>query len=354
MKQKKLYWQDGVRMVLILIAAFAVNMFLQEIFNTRTLIPMNFVLGVFLISHSTTGYFWGILASMLSVLAVNYTFTAPYYAFDLMTPVCLTSAVVMLLVASMTSALTTQSKQSQALKAEGERERMRANLLRAVSHDLRTPLTSIYGASSAVIENYDSLSKAQQLKLLGEVRNDADWLIRMVENLLSVTRIGGEGVELAKQETVAEELIDAVLVKFHKRYPEQVVQLDLPDEFVSVPMDVMLIQQVLLNLLENAVYHATGMSQLSLGVCLQQNEALFSVWDNGCGIAPDKLERLFQGDLDQAQPAADSRRRNMGIGLSVCAAIIKAHGGRIWAENLPQGGAKICFALRLEENDEQQ
>ena len=198
------------------------------------------------------------------------------------------------------------------------------------------------------------MSKAQQLKLLGEVRNDADWLIRMVENLLSVTRIGGEGVELTKQETVAEELIDAVLVKFHKRYPEQIVQLDLPDEFVSVPMDAMLIQQVLLNLLENAVYHATGMSQLSLGVCLQQNEALFSVWDNGCGIAPDKLERLFQGDLDQAQPAADSRRRNMGIGLSVCAAIIKAHGGRIWAENLPQGGAKICFALRLEENDEQQ
>ena len=353
MKLKKRYWQDGLRMTLILMAAFLVNVFLQELFNTRTLIPMNFVLGVFLISHSTTGYFWGILASMLSVLAVNYTFTAPYYAFDLMTPVCLTSAVVMLLVASMTSALTTQSKQSQALKAEGERERMRANLLRAVSHDLRTPLTSIYGASSAVMENYDSLSKDQQLKLLGEVRSDAEWLIRMVENLLSVTRIGSEGVELTKQDTVVEELIDAVLVKFHNRHPDQDVILRLPEEFVSIPMDAMLIQQVLLNLLENAVYHAAGMTQLHLDVCLQQNEVLFSVWDDGCGIAPNKLERLFRGDLAQDQPVADSRRRNMGIGLSVCAAIVKAHDGRIWAENLPQAGARVSFALKLEESHEQ-
>ena len=349
MKLKQLRWQDALRTVGILAAAFFINIFLQEIFDTRTLIPMNFVLGVFLISLSTKGYFWGITASLVSVLAVNYTFTAPYYAFDLITPECLTSAVVMLVVAIMTGALTTQIKQSQALKAEGERERMRANLLRAVSHDLRTPLTSIYGACSAVMENYDSLTKAQQLRLLGEARADAEWLTRMVENLLSVTRIGSDGVEIVKKDTVLEELIDAVLLKFQKRCPHQAVELELPDEFVSIPMDAMLIQQVLLNLLENAVHHAHGMTRLRLCVRLRENSAWFSVLDDGCGIPEDKVLRLFSGDLDQSQPSADSRRSNMGIGLSVCSAIIKAHGGQIWAENLPAGGAGFRFFLALED-----
>ena len=354
MKLKQLSWRDALHTMVILVVVFLINIFLQEIFDTRTLVPMNFVLGVFLISRSTKGYFWGITASLISVLAVNFTFTAPYYAFDLITPECLASAVGMLVVAIMTGALTTQIKQSQVMKAEGERERLRANLLRAVSHDLRTPLTSVYGACSAVIENYDSLTKAQQLKLLGEVQADAEWLIRMVENLLSVTRIGGEGVEISKQDTVLEELIDAVLLKFHKSYPDQNVALDLPEEFVSIPMDAMLIQQVLLNLLENAVYHAKGMTELHLGVQIWENQAVFSVWDNGCGIPAGKLERLFSGDLDQTQPAADSRRRNMGIGLSVCATIIKAHGGQIEASNLPQGGAIFRFSLKLEESYEQQ
>ena len=214
MGRKKLRWQDALRTAVILPATFLLNIFLRELFDTSTLIPMIFVLGVFLISLSTDGYLWGIAASLVSVLAVNYTFTAPYHAFDLISPVSLSSAVVMLIVAVMTSTLTSKSKDSQRLQAESERERMRANLLRAVSHDLRTPLTSISGASSAILENYDVLSDEQKCKLLGEVRTDADWLIRMVENLLSVTRLDSGQVALNKQDTVLDELIDAVLLKF--------------------------------------------------------------------------------------------------------------------------------------------
>ncbi len=353
MRQKKLRWQDGLRTAAILPAVFLLNIFLREIFDTSTLIPMIFVLGVFLISLSTDGYVWGIAASLVSVLAVNYTFTVPYQAFDLLSPVSLASAVVMLVVAIMTSALTTKNKESQRLKIEGERERMRANLLRAVSHDLRTPLTSICGASSAILENYDAISDEQKCKLLGEMRADADWLIRMVENLLSVTRLDGGQVALNKQETVLEELIDAVLLKFHKRCPDWDVQLDLPEEFVSIPMDAMLIQQVLLNLLENAVYHAKGMTELHLQVRIKKKQALFSVWDNGCGIPEDKRRRMFLGEMDRSQSVADGSRSNMGIGLSVCSAIIKAHGGWIWADNLPDGGAIFRFYLNLEDVYEQ-
>ena len=353
MKRNPLRWKDALRTAVILPVIFLLNIFLQEVFDTRTLIPMIFVLGVFLISLSTDGYFWGILASLVSVLAVNYTFTAPYYAFDLISPVCLASAAVMLLVAVLTSAITTKSKVSQQLKVEGERERMRANLLRAVSHDLRTPLTSIYGACSAVLENYDSLTPAQTQKLLGEARSDAEWLIRMVENLLSVTRLDSGQVALNKQDTALEELIDAVLTKFYKHCPEWEVQLNMPEDFISIPMDAMLIQQVLLNLLENAVYHAKGMTELHLQVRMKKKQVLFSVWDNGCGIPEEQRRRMFLGELNRSQPVADGSRRNMGIGLSVCAAIIKAHGGWIWADNLPDGGAIFRFYLNLEDGYEQ-
>ena len=341
---------DGFFTFFILLGVFGLNLFLQTQFQTQPLTPMIFVLGVFLVSWRTQGYFWGIAASLLSVLAVNWAFTYPYWAFDLISPECITSAVVMLIVATMTGALTTRLKQQEKLKAEAETERMRGNLLRAVSHDLRTPLTSIYGACSAIIENFDELPKNRQLKLLSDIQADAQWLNRMVENLLSVTRVDADKVRLSKHSTVLEELIDALLIKFHKHYPDQKVQVEIPEEFVSIPMDPMLIEQVLMNLLENAVFHAHGMKNLWLRVTLQDNTAVFHVEDDGCGIAQERIEQLFTGLLNSKAPA-DTGRSNMGIGLSVCSTIIKAHGGQIFAENRPAGGAAFSFTLKLEEND---
>ena len=194
----------------ILAAAFLLSLLLQYLFRTQSLIPAIFVLAVFLVSLVSRGYVWGILSSLISVLAVNYAFTFPYFRFDFSVPESMLSAVIMLAVSVMTGTLTTKLKAQERIRAESEREKMRANLLRAVSHDLRTPLTSIYGSCSAIIENYDRLSPERQRKLLGEIREDAEWLIQMVENLLSVTRIGGGQVNIIKAPTALEELIDAV------------------------------------------------------------------------------------------------------------------------------------------------
>lgn len=347
MKQK-LNIKDALFTIITLLLLLFLNIWMQDMFDTKTLIPMIFVLGVFLVSLKTQGYFWGITASLLSVLAVNYAFTYPYYAFDLISPECLASAFVMLVVAILTGTLTTQIKHQEKIKAETEKEHMRANLLRAVSHDLRTPLTTIYGSSSAIMENYDSLNKEQQLKLLGEMRQDSEWLIRMVENLLSVTRIDGGKVQLTKRSTVLEELIDAVLVKFRKRCPNQTVDVEIPEDFISIPMDAMLIEQVLINILENAVDHAIGMTELKLTVTTENNTAVFCITDNGCGIPTDRIDKIFTGYLDRASAPADGSRSNMGIGLSVCAAIIKAHGSEIHAKNNNSGGASFSFALELE------
>lgn len=354
MNKKKQYLKDGAFSLGTLVVTFGLNLLLQTWFQTQSLIPMIFVLGVFLISWRTQGYFWGLLGSLVSVLAVNYAFTFPYYAFDLITPECVSSAVVMLIVSVLTGTITTQLKRQEKMRWEMDKERMRANLLRAVSHDLRTPLTSIYGASSTVIENYDSLTPEQHLKLLEDVRSDARWLIRMVENLLTVTRIDDDRVQLTKTPTVLEELVGAVLVKFRKHYPRQQVRVQIPDTFVSIPMDAMLIQQVLINLLENAVLHAKGMTLLELKVCCQDGKAHFSVTDDGCGIAPERMGNLFTGYLDRQDAPTDGSRSNMGIGLSVCASIVKAHGSEITAQNRQPHGAQFCFSLEMEENDEQQ
>ena len=341
---------DILFMAVTLGVTFLVNLHLVGQIGTKTLTPMIFVLGVFLVSWRTQGYVWGILTSLVSVLAVNWAFTYPYWAVDLISPECIASAVVMLIVSVMTGALTTRLKKQEKLKAEAERERMRGNLLRAVSHDLRTPLTSIYGSCSVMMENYDDLSKEKQLQLLSDMRSDAQWLNRMVENLLTVTRVDAGSVQLSKQSTALEELIDTLLVKFRKHYPQQKIAVRLPEEFVSIPMDAMLIMQVLMNLLENAVFHASGMQNLWLTVDVEGNRAVFTVADDGCGIPADRLNHLFTGLLDSGT-SVDATRNNMGIGLSVCSTIVRAHGGEIQAGNRPGGGAYFRFALEMEEKD---
>ena len=350
MEKRKRLIDEGLFTVITLISVFLVNLFLVEQFSTKTMTPMIFVLGVFLVSWRTQGYVFGAVSSLISVLAVNWAFTYPYWAFDLISPECISSALVMLIVSTMTGAMTTRLKQQEKLKAEAEKERMRGNLLRAVSHDLRTPLTAIYGSCSAIIENYDTLPRERELKLLKDIQSDSQWLNRMVENLLSVTRVDADKVRLAKHNTVLEELIDALLLKFRKHYPEQKVIVQIPDVFVSIPMDPVLIEQVLMNLLENAVFHAHGMKHLWLRVALENDMAVFTVEDDGCGISEERWKHLFAGMSDTDVPA-DTGRSNMGIGLSVCKTIIRAHGGELKVNNRKGGGASFSFSLEMEATD---
>ena len=184
--------------------------------------------------------------------------------------------------------------------------------------------------------------------LLKDMQADSQWLNRMVENLLSVTRVDADKVRLSKHSVVLEELIDALLVKFRKHYPGTDVQVSIPEIFISIPMDPVLIEQVLMNLLENAVFHAHGMRNLWLRVELRSSCAVFFVEDDGCGISQERMAHLFTGFPGSTEPA-DSARSSMGIGLSVCKTIIKAHGSELNAGNRPNGGAVFSFSLKMEE-----
>ncbi len=335
----------------ILCLSFVVSLLFQYVFDVREHITTVFVFAVFLISFFTKGYAYGIIASLIGVLATNYAFTFPYFAFNFIIPINLISAIVMIVISIFTSTLITRLKYQEAIKAESERECMRANLLRAVSHDLRTPLTTIYASSTALLENSTSLTEERKSRIIAGIKEDSEWLIRMVENLLSITRIDSGRVQIIKTPTVLEELIDSVILKFKKRYPAQEVVIAIPEEMVIVPMDAILIEQVLVNLLENAVQHAYDMTRLSLRVLASENLVTFEVEDNGGGIESEHLKQIFNGYRVQKETSADSHRKNAGIGLSVCAAIVKAHGGEITAENVKTGGALFRFTLNMEDAD---
>lgn len=318
-------------------------------FKVHEHITAVFIFAVFLISLLTNGYVYGIVAAFISMISVNYAFTFPFFSINFMIPVNMISAIIMIVIAILTSTLTTQIKRHEAMKAEGEKERMRANLLRAVSHDLRTPLTTIYGSAATLLENRDKLEEEQQTKILQGIKEDSEWLVRMVENLLSITRIDSGNVKIIKTPIVLEELIDSVIVKFRKRYPDFDITLDLPEDIVVIPMDAMLIEQVIVNILENAIQHAEGMTELILRVFVLGKQAIFEIKDNGCGISKEKLPYIFSGYYENKEEPSDGQKRNTGIGLSVCKTIIKAHGGDISAENIKGGGAVFRFTLDTEE-----
>lgn len=338
--------------VCILFICVIICSLMQRVFFENRLIPAIFVLAVFITSVLTDGFVFGVITALLSVLIVNFAFTAPILRLNFTVPENIISAIILLVVAITTSYLTHKIKKQEAIKAESEKERMRANLLRAVSHDLRTPLTTIYGSSTMLIDNYDSITDEQFIKILSGIREDSEWLSRMVENLLSVTRLDKDNVRITKVDTVLDELIDSILIKFAKRYSDIEVKVNIPDEFITIPMDPLLIEQVAVNMLDNAAQHAIGMKNLSLSVSVSDEKAVFEIEDDGCGISPEKIKEIFAGNYSTSFSPSDVKN-NAGIGLSVCASIIKAHGGEIRAENIKDRGCRFSFVLSLEAENEQ-
>lgn len=336
--------------LLIMGAALTVCFFLAQFFDDNN--PFTgpvLILAVAFISRLTEGYFWGVFASVIGVLGVNILFTYPYGEFDLSISGYPLTFAVMLLVSILISTLTTQIKKQEHLRCEAKNENMRANLLRSISHDLRTPLASILGASSTLLENRD-LPQPEQDELLRQMNQDAAWLVRVTENLLSITRCSGEDVRLQKSDEVLEDIIGSAIVKFRKAQPMFSVTVSKPEKLVLVSVDATLIEQVLLNLFENVVAHAETATRIRVAVKTEDYRVLISVSDDGVGLPPAALEHLFDGYGGHSDNSAKSGRRSMGIGLSVCNTIIGVHGGAMWAKNKEEGGAEVGFWLPCEED----
>jgi two-component system sensor histidine kinase KdpD len=222
---------------------------------------------------------------------------------------------------------------------------LRAALLSSVSHDLRTPLTSIKAAASSLLQEDVQWSDEERHSFAQTIEHEADRLNRLVENLLDLSRIEGGALTLEKEWYPIDELLHDVLGRMEPLLQGRKVTLDLPAELPPLEVDYLMIDQVFTNLLENAQRHTPQGSPIEITVLTSASELLLSVADRGPGIPHADLERIFDKFYQVMGPTR--KRGGTGVGLSVCRGLVEAHGGRIWAENRRSGGALFHLTLPL-------
>lgn len=357
MLMKNRILSDALFTILMLLAATALSFCFFYFGKQNTAnITVIYTLALILTALHTWGYLYGIVASLFCVIAVNFFFSYPYFKFNFSLDGYPVTFIGMLAISLITSATTTALKQQrkavsdrEKALAEADREKLRANLLRAVSHDLRTPLTSIIGSSASCLENDSELSDEERAQLIANIKEDAQWLLNMVENLLTVTRIANNSVnKVKKSPEVVEEVISEAIQRLKKRLPDIQIRIDMPNDFLMLSMDPTLIEQVLINLLENAFIHSGSSAPIDLIIQDQDHTVSFTVRDYGNGVSEDQLPYIFEGQQISSDNA--DGHKGTGIGLSICKTIIQAHGGAITAFNHADG-AEFTFTLPKEKED---
>ena len=365
----RIHKKDTLMSMGVFFAVTVASFFFNELASDPMLnIAMLYTLGVFIITRYTDGYIYGLMFAIASVLSVNFFFTYPFQTFNFTLEGYQVTFLGMFIIGIFTSTMSTNMKeqarklveQEKALaeqeKAllEAKKEKMRANLLRAVSHDLRTPLTGIIGNSSSYLEMDDKLTDEEKRDLVEYINSDANWLLNMVENLLSVTRIDNETASVSKSLEPVDEVVAAAVIQFKKRFPEAEVHVTVPesepDDALMVMMDAMLIQQVILNILQNAQLHSGSTKALELTIDEDETSVSIRIRDYGVGIDDSKLDDIFDGEGFKKGDGNIDGYKGMGIGLSICKTIIMAHNGQISARNCEEG-AEFYFSLPKETEE---
>ena len=236
-------------------------------------------------------------------------------------------------------------------REQATQERYRGTLLRSISHDLRTPLTGIMGTSEMLMGMMDQVNP--QYQLAQNIYNDASWLHSLVENILNLTRLQEGKLMISKEIEAVEEVIGSAVNRISQRLHNHKITVSVPEELLLIPMDARLIEQVLINLLDNAIKHTDENEEISISVRKNEskNQAIFEVIDRGTGITESELPHVFEM-FHTSHSGKSVIRNGIGLGLSICETIVKAHGGAISAQNQNEHtGTKIVFTLPLEEVD---
>lgn len=228
-----------------------------------------------------------------------------------------------------------------------ERERLKSTLLRSISHDLRTPLTGIAGSANFLHDSLKEIDQETAVGMLKDICTDAEWLNTMVENLLNMTRIQEGRLDINKKKEVVDDIISSAVSLVSKRIGNHTLKTETPEQIVLFPVDGRLFIQVLVNLLDNAFRHSGDGSTVVISAFENRNRIVFRVSDNGVGIPEDKLEQIFDNFFTTAYQNGD-RQRGVGLGLTICKAIVEAHGGSIMAYNNKKGGATFQVELPME------
>lgn len=344
--------RDGGRAAGILIAATLVGLLFSGLKIPEANIIAVYILGVLIISIITSSWMYSFLASVISVLAFNFLFTIPRFTLRAYDPSYPVTFGIMFLVALITGSLASRMKEYARESAQAamqiEKEQLRADLLRSISHDLRTPLTSISGNASNLLSNENEFSQETRMQIYGDIYDDSMWLIKLVENLLSVTRIEDGRMDLRMSAELMDEVIAEAMRHTDRKRDGRKIEVSSDEEFILGKMDARLIVQVVINLVDNAVKYTPEGAQIRIHTGKKDGMVVVSVSDTGPGIPDEQKSKVFDMFYTGTNRAADGRR-SLGLGLGLCRSIIRAHGGEIWvSDNKPQG-AVFTFTLPAEE-----
>lgn len=229
-----------------------------------------------------------------------------------------------------------------------QKEQLRANLLRAISHDLRTPLTSISGNASNLLSNYKKLDEETKMQMFSDIYDDAQWLISLVENLLSVTRIEEGRLNFHKTTELMDEVIEEALRHVNRKSVEHEISVEYQDELLLADMDAKLIFQVIINLVDNAIKYTPAGSKIKICAGKEAGKVVVSISDNGPGIPDDVKPRVFEMFFTGDRKIIDSRR-SLGLGLPLCKAIVEVHGGELTLKDYAPHGCTFTFTLPVGE-----
>ena len=239
-----------------------------------------------------------------------------------------------------------REKEASAILAE--QEKLRANLLRTISHDLRTPLTSISGNADNLLANDGVFDMETRRQIYADIREDSEWLISLVENLLSVSRMGDGKSDIRMSAELVSDVIEEAVRRTEKNASEHKLTVKESDGILLARMDARLIVQVLINLMDNAIKYTPRGSEIEISAVEKGNDIAITVADNGHGIADEIKPRVFDMFFTGAEKIADSRR-SLGLGLALCKSIVNAHGGEITVSDNKPHGAVFTFTLPKEE-----
>ena len=350
------------RMLAIMLGIFVLSILLKKAGIGRENILMLFIVGVLLVSYGTNGYQYGIIASLLGMMTFNYLFTEPFQTFSISNQNDVIMLAFFLLAALISANLTVRFRRqvrvaheneqlAQRLAQEQERiqfamekEQLRSGLLRSISHDLRTPLTGIAGASSLIAETGQQLERESIVSLARDISDQADWLIQLVENILNMTKIDSGNLVLEKSPEAVEDIISNAVAHIKGRCQRRTIRTSVADDVFIVPMDGRMMVQVLSNLMDNAIRHTKEDGEITIRVTRGDGLVWFAVEDNGTGIDPGIQDRIFE-EFATFRPGGQDTGKGIGLGLPICRAIVTAHGGTIRGENRKEGGARFLFSL---------
>lgn len=235
-----------------------------------------------------------------------------------------------------------REKEEAALQARNES--IRANLLRSVSHDLRTPLTTISGNAAILMENEQTLTDAERHRMYSDIYDDSEWLNNLVENMLAVTRIVEGRMELKLQPQLVEELVSEALLHLSPEKRDHTITVSHQDDLILAMCDARMVMQVIINLVNNAIKYTPAGSCIAIHTKQESGSVVISVADNGPGIPDEEKEQVFQMFYTGSHPVADSRR-SLGLGLSLCKSIVLSHGGEITVSDNRPNGSIFTFTL---------